>query len=145
MNHHWHSASDSHVAGGRLALRASEAQAASRRPLGEQSICDHDAIVIRLMSHHWRPLGEQSRGDRDGIMIRLMSRRWPSASDALVAGGRARFWRSRVSERLGALSAALRGEKSRCNHGAIMIRLMSLHWNPAPMKLMSCSLAGSMR
>jgi hypothetical protein len=39
--------------------------------------------------------------------------------------------------RLGALSAALRGEKSRCNHGAIMIRLVSRHWNSASDALVS--------
>ena len=91
------------------------------------------------MSHHWRPLGEQSRGNRDGITILLMSRHWPSASTALVAGGRL-VWRSR--ERGLVLSAALRGENSRCNHGAIMIRLMSPHWNSAPLNF---SLAGSVR
>jgi hypothetical protein len=50
--------------------RASEAQAASRQSLGEQSGCN-----------------------RDAIMIELMSNRWHSASDAFVAGGR-RAWRA---------------------------------------------------
>jgi hypothetical protein len=113
-------------AGGRRAWRASEACTKRGPPLGspfgEQSWRNHDAIMVRLMSHHWHsasdaleaggrrawraskactmrepplgsPFGEQSQGNHDAIMIRLMFHHWQSASDALDAGGR-RKWRA---------------------------------------------------
>ena len=73
MSHSWHSASDALVRG-RSAREASERGAgrASRKPLGSpfggQSRCNHNAIMIRLMNHHWQPL---------------------SLLDTLVAGGQA--------------------------------------------------------
>ena len=54
---------------GRRASRASEARVASWQPFGDNSGCNHDAIMIRMMSHQWH-----------------------SASDELVGGLSRRAW-----------------------------------------------------
>ena len=88
--------------GGRLALRASEALAASRHSsLGEHN---HDVI---MMQH-------------DHIMIRLMSHHWHSASDSLSLAGSMRPQRASDARTASRQSF---GELSRRNRDAIMIEL----------------------
>ena len=103
MSHHWHSASDALEVGGRRAWLNCERgvyEAWQRGPpLGS-------------------PLGEQSQGNHDAIMIRLMGHHWHSASDENEAGGR-RAWRA--SEACTMRGPPL-GSPSVSNHEVIMMQ-----------------------
>ena len=94
------------LAGGRCAQQVSDARrAASWQPFGDHARCNHDAIMIRLVSHQWH-----------------------SASDERMSGQSARA----ASERsAGRLLAAPLGEQQRCNHDAIMIMMMNYRWQSA--------------
>ena len=94
------------LAGGRCAQQVSDARrAASWQPFGDQARCNHDAIMIRLVSHQWH-----------------------SASDERISGLSARA----ASERsAGRLLAAPLCEQPRCNHDAIMIMMMNYRWQSA--------------
>ena len=94
------------LAGGRCAQQVSDARrAASWQPFGEHSRCNHDVIMIRLVSHQWH-----------------------SASDERISGQSARA----ASERsAGRLLAAPLGKQQRCNHDAIMIMMMNYRWQSA--------------
>ena len=105
MSHHWFSASDALEAGGRRAWRASEACTMRwpplGSPLGEHTWRNHDAIMMRLMSHRWHSVGTQP----------LMR------SSLLVAGGR-RTWRA--IKRGPPLGSPVKA-RSVSNHDAIMM------------------------
>ena len=59
---------------GRRASRASEARVASWQPFGDNSGCNHDAIMIRMMSHQWHSASDELVG---GLSLRAWGRAAP--------------------------------------------------------------------
>ena len=63
ISHHWHSASEAPVAGGRRKWRAIKRGPPLGSPPGEQAWRNHDVILKGLMSHHWHAASDALEAD----------------------------------------------------------------------------------